>query len=451
MNEQTNNSNALGWGEKLAFALGSTGKDMLLGLSNLLLFFYTDVFGIAAATAGSIFLIARIIDAFTDLFIGYAIEHTHTKWGKMRPYILYGAIPFAAFSALIFMKPDLAEDGKIAYAFITYTIYMVLYSLVSIPHAGLNALMTRDVKEMARLSGLLIVGSSIGMLIATSGTMAIVAQASSPSEGFKLAGVIISILGAIFLLICFAKTRERVVENNADAGEKITLLFAAKFVFRNAPLLLLSSMYVLTMIGMMSRVTTLLYYCKYNLGSEELFGPLNLAGMVIGLALTVIVANYLLSRFDKKIVLGGASVAYILFNGMLYCIPSASLGMTEVVAAISLSIVSVLILCHWSMLPDVVEYSAWRLGLRGDGIIYAVFNFLQKLAMAIGGALAGWLLASSGYIPNVVQTESALQSILCLQIIVPSIASVLTLVILMIYPLKKSVLTQIREESAVSR
>ncbi|MBP2655636.1 MAG: hypothetical protein H6Q73_3205 [Firmicutes bacterium] len=428
-----------GFSEKLAFAMGATGKDLLFGFSNFLLFFYTDVFGISAVIGGTIFLVARIIDAFTDLLVGYAIEHTHTKWGKLRPYILYGAIPFGVISALSFYSPDLAETGKIAYAAIIYVLYMILYSFVGIPHAAMNAAITRDPKESASLSGFLLIGSTIGMLGANVGIMSITAQFPTPKLGFQWAGIIFGAIGAILLLICFAKTKERITDNNQ--ANKFTLGYAIKFIFSNKPLMILALIHLMTIIGILMRMTVMLYYFKYNIGNESLFVAVSLVGALLGLALVYIVSTFVMSRFDKRNVLIAASLISVIMNTVLYFMPYTSITAIVVFMTLSMALISVLVLGPWSMLPDVVAYSSWKTGTRGDGVSYAVFNFLQKVAMAIGGALCGLVLDSTGYVPNVVQSESALQGISHSIFTLPSIASIIVILLVILYPLKRTELT----------
>ncbi|MBP2651487.1 MAG: hypothetical protein H6Q74_2312 [Firmicutes bacterium] len=433
----------LRFGEKISFALGSTGKDLLFGFSNFLLFFYTDVFGISAVVGGTIFLIARIIDAFTDLGVGYAIEHTHTKWGKLRPYILYGAVPFGVLSALSFYSPELSETGKIAYAAVVYVLYMILYSVVGIPHAAMNAAIARTPRDTASLSGFLLIGSTIGMLLANVGIMVVVSQFSTPKLGFQWAGIIFAVVSVIFLMICFINTKERASDNNTNSN--FTFGYAVKFIFNNKPLLILAIIHLMTIIGVLMRMTVMLYYFKYCIGNEGLFAVVSLIGALLGLVLVYIVSNFVMRKYDKRNVLIVSSVIAIVFNTVLYFLPFTSVTVIVALMILSMALISVLVLGPWSMLPDVVAYSSWKTGTRGDGVSYAVFNFLQKVAMAIGGALCGWVLELSGYIPNAIQSPLALHGITHSIFTIPSLTSAIIILLVIFYPLKESELNQFQQ------
>lgn len=139
--------------EKIGYGFGDAAASMFWKLFTMyLMFFYTDIFGISAVVVGTMFLITRIWDAVFDPFVGILADRTQTRWGKFRPYLLWMMIPFGIFGILMFSTPDLRESGKIAYAYITYSLMMMIYSLINVPYASLLGVMTSDGKERTSLA-----------------------------------------------------------------------------------------------------------------------------------------------------------------------------------------------------------------------------------------------------------------------------------------------------------
>ncbi|MFA6813545.1 MAG: MFS transporter, partial [Bacteroidaceae bacterium] len=153
--------------EKIGYGFGDMSSSMFWKLfGSYLMIFYTDVFGLSAAVVGTMFLVTRLWDSFFDPIVGVIADRTQTRWGKFRPYILYLGIPFALIGILTFTTPDLSNTGRIVYAYITYSLMMMVYSGINVPYASLLGVMSSDVKERNILSTYRMTFAYIGSFIA---------------------------------------------------------------------------------------------------------------------------------------------------------------------------------------------------------------------------------------------------------------------------------------------
>ena len=199
--------------EKVSYAFGDFASSMFWKLfSMFLLFFYTDVFGLAAAAVGTMFLVTRIWDAFVDLGIGAIADRTSTRWGKFRPYLLCGALPFGIVGIITFVTPDLSPDGKLIYAYVTYTIMMMVYSLVNVPYASLLGVMTNNSDERTSLASYRFIGAFSGGLFVTASANTLVeyfSKGGNVTTGYQWTVAVYAILAAVFFILTFAGTKER--------------------------------------------------------------------------------------------------------------------------------------------------------------------------------------------------------------------------------------------------
>lgn len=395
-------------GQRVGYAVGDLGINLyFISTATYLLYFYTDVFGVSAAVAASVLLVARVVDAVTDPLMGMIAERTQTRWGRLRPYIFFGAIPLGVLGVLTFSTPELSSEGKIWWAYTTYILFGILYTVVGIPYSALTSSLTSNHHERTLLSTIRMAFAFGGGYLVSVGMLPLVGMFENAQRGFQMVMVGFSVAATLLLWFTFASTEERV---RPPAAQQLSVSDSFAAVFRNPPLLVVMVLFTGGMLSFTIRQTVTVYFLKYNVGREDLvslFFGITMPVMFVGL----LMVPKLAARFGKA---GGIVVgAVVTIAGCigLYFTPYDSISgifFFSCVMALGGTPIAVL---GWAMIPDTVEYAQWKLGLRADGAIYAFSSFFQKLAKAVGGAGVAAALAAAGYVANVEQTDASLEAI----------------------------------------
>jgi len=431
--------------EKIAYGLGDTASNIVFQTVMLFLtFFYTDIFGISPAFVGTMFLLVRLIDAVTDPLMGALADRTNTRWGKFRPYLLWFALPFGIISVLAFTTPDLSEDGKMIYAFVTYTALMMVYTAINIPYCALGGVLTADPKERVSVQSYRFVFAMLGGLLVSGLTLPLVEflGKGDQAKGYQLTILAMSILGVAMFLACFWGTKERLhppVDQNSSFKQDFT------YLLQNDQWRVLSAAAVCLLSGMVLRTSLAIYYVKYFLNLPDmitLFITLGMVGNVFG----CILAEPLAKRVCKV-------KAYIVLQilAATLCVLHFFVLKDQVVLAFTLYIVwgftfNMATPLLWAKMADTVDYGQYKTGVRITGMIYSSVIFFIKLGVAIGGAAAGWLLASYGYQADAVQSETTLNGILISFTLYPAIGSILVAFIMRRYTLNNQKVDEIHLE-----
>lgn len=430
-------------GQRVGYGVGDLGINLyFISAMTYLLYFYTDVFGLSAAAAGGVFLVARVVDAVTDPMMGAIAERTKSKWGRLRPHIRYGALPLGLIAILTFTTPDLSDTGKLWWAYVTYIGFGIAYTVVSIPYSALTASLTADHHERTLLSTIRMGFAFGGGYVISVGMLPLVGLFEYQAEGFRSALILFAIVATVLLWLTVANTEERV---QPPASQKLALADSFKAVFANPPLMVVIVLFTCGMLSFTIRQTVTLYYFKYNLGREDLialFFGITMPIMFVGL---LIVPK--LSAWVGKAggIVVGAIVTIIGSIG-LYFTPYAAIEWVFIwgcVVALGGTPIAVL---GWAMIPDTVEYAQWRMGRRADGAIFAFASFFQKLAKALGGAGVAGVLALVGYVANAEQSETSLRAIHALMTLVPAGIMVVMIIAARAYRLDKETHRQIVQE-----
>jgi GPH family glycoside/pentoside/hexuronide:cation symporter len=435
MNDMTtstpaSSANRLSFPRKLGYGLGSSAANFVWQMvSFYLVFFYTDVFGIPAAAAGTILLAARIFDALNDPVMGHIADQTRTRWGRFRPYLLLGAVPFAVIFVLAFSTPTLSPNGKIAYAAITYLLLGVAYTAMTVPHSALMASVTQDTNERSSLASITMIAIYSTILVVAAATMPLVNSFSSQQTGFTATACIYGVVAVGLYMICFKSTREL----QSSHLKRHRFREELKLVAQNKPLIMLLITVCITQAANDMRTTAAIFFLKYNIGNEP-FYPLFMAIMI----LSMIGGASLTPTLDRR--LGSKRNLYVI--GTLIVIPANAVvlltpyeNLPAIVAALAVSSVGVGItyVMVRSMFADMVEYGEWKTGIRGEGIILSTYGVANKLGYAAGGSLAAFLLASAGYAPNVAQSHEVQTLILYMVALFPIIAGILAIGVMHFY------------------
>jgi sugar (glycoside-pentoside-hexuronide) transporter len=418
--------------EKVAYLSGGLGKDILyLFVSLFLLFYYTNILGISAAVAGVIMLVVRIFDACFDIWFGTTIDKVHSKWGKFRPFLLFGAVPYAVVTVIMFLGLDLTPTGKIVYAFCMYLFYSVLYSVVSIPHAALNSVLTDNIKERAQLSSLLVIGSTVGKLICSFVTPLVVPLFHTQRVGYMMSAVIFSIVSILAILFCFSNTKERTVAEtpaNSPAKKKSSMAESFRIMFKNTDFLLISLSYLLVQVCVGVNLTIGIYYFTYYVGNFSLYSPVNLCASIASLVFLAI-SSIIIVKIGKKRLFLVAAITMFVAKLCYYFVPSNNYALIIALFVIAQLATSSLIVSSWGVLPDTTDLTVKRDGAHIEGLMYSVFNFFQKVGSSLAAAVTGFILSAYGYQSGVAkQSASGVHGVLvgnslagCVIIIIPFI------------------------------
>jgi sugar (glycoside-pentoside-hexuronide) transporter len=425
------------------YAVGDFGINLyFISTMTYLLYFYTDVLGISAVAAAGVFAVARFVDAVTDPLMGAIAERTRTRWGRMRPYISFGAIPLALITVMTFTVPDLDEAGKLAWAYTTYILFGLIYTVVTIPYATLTASLTDDYAARTQLSTYRIGCAFAGGYLVSVGTMPFVQLFEDEATGFQMLMIIFGIVATLLLLVTFRSTDE-VVLPRAEA--KRPLRESLRAVFFNPPLLIVIGIFSCGMLSFTIRQTTTIYFFIYNVGNPGLtaqFFGATLLCMLVG----IWSVPWLSERFGKAgAVRLGAYLTIVACIGF-YLTPYEAIAQIffwGCLVALGGTPVAVL---GWAMIPDTVEYAEHRHGVRADGSIYSTASFFQKLAKTIGGAGTALVLGIAGYQANQVQSAEALAAIHGMLTLAPIGIMVILIVLTKLYTLDKQAHAEIVAE-----
>jgi glucuronide carrier protein len=416
-----------------------------------LLIYYTDVAGISAAAAGTLLLVVRIFDAFADIFAGRVVDRTYSKkFGKFRPFIMFGSVPLLLLSAAAFSVPQIGESGMLLYAYLTYAALGLAYSLVNIPYGSLAGAMTQDAGERAKLAsarsiGAMVVGAALGIFVAP-----MIVPGADLQAMFTFMTLGFVVVGTALYLFTAVTAKERVVRDVAHVSTKQS--FAV--LKHNKPLLMLCISSFIFLTGMLALSTVQLYYLRDVLHALPLYAVISIVQLVATFGLAAFIPK-IVRRFGKRqgyiaggaIMAAGGLVIFFAPAGMVW------LGFTGLILCqIGIVLVNMLV---WTLEADTVEYGEWKTGVRAEGITYALFSFTRKTGQAVGGALAAFSLAWGGYTAGAtVQTAHAELGIRAGAGLIPLAASVLAIVIMLFYPLTdkkhKQIVAEIAERRAAS-
>lgn len=410
----------LSFKEKLGYGLGDTASHFIWDMVGFwLMFFYTDIYGISAAAAGMIMLIARFWDMAIDPLIGVISDRTNTRWGKFRPYILFGAIPYAILSILTFTTPNFGEFGKILYAGSTYVLLMTAYAAINLPYSALGAVMTSDTYERAGLNTFRFISGFAGQFVVTglALTMAEFFGHGNKAQGFQYTVFIFAALSLIFFFITFKATTERV---KPPKTQKNSLKEDLGNLFKNKAWLILAIVGIVSFVMFAMQNAAVAYYFKYYIGREnnvQLFNVIGTVALIVALPFSKPLAK----RFGNRNVFIASSLISGLFFILIYLPGEKNLTTIYIFNIIAKMAYAPAVPLLWTMIADSADYGEWTTGRRATGLYFSAAVFAQKAGWGIGAAIAGWILTISQFVPNVVQSETAITGIKLLVSVIPGI------------------------------
>lgn len=446
--------------ERICYGFGDLASCLFWQTLTLyLLFFYTDVFGMSAAAAGIMIGVSRFLDAVFDVVIGMAADRTKTRWGKFRPYVLWGALPLAISAVLAFSTPAFGPTAKIVYAYVTFVSFMFLYSTVNIPYTSLLGVISGDPIERTSASSFKFVGAYAGGIIVSATALPLTAYLGhgQAARGWSLTLITYGVAAVVLFFVTFAMTHERI---QPIAKEKTPIKEDLKDIVKNTPWLVLFAATILFILFTCIRLSVTTHYFKYFVGEQQvtflgttrrygfeaLVSAYNTLGQVLSLVGVMLVPWFakLCGRKRALIILLGAAV---ISTGAFYFFEPHDLGLIfffQAVGSLTGGPISALL---WVLYADTADYSEWKTGRRATGLVFSASIMSNKIGWTIGTMIAGIILATTGFAPNVVQNDSVLNGLKSMMSIIPVAAGLVTLGILaFFYKLDEPLMEKIKAE-----
>ncbi|WP_299550573.1 MFS transporter [Seonamhaeicola sp.] len=448
--------------EKVGYGFGDFASSMFWKLfSMFLMIYYTDVVELSPASVGTMFLLTRLWDGLNDPIMGIISDRTNTKMGKFRPYLLWIAIPFGIIGVLTFSSFDFSPSGKLIYAYITYTLMMMVYTAINVPYSSLMGVMTSNTKERTSLASFRFIGAYSGGIFMTATVPYLLDffknSGSDNAQSYQYTVAVYAIIAAFFFIMTYKWTKERV----KPLIEKSSIKNDLKDLAKNGQWFIMLGAGIAVLIFNSLRDGSIMYYFKYFVQDQVLsgFGEVKwdkLAGayMTVWLGsnlLGVLLAKPASAKFGKKTVFIGAMLIAALFSFIFYWVDPNAVGTIfalNLVIGLSAGIVLPLI---WSMYADIADYSEWKTGRRATGLIFSSSSMSQKMGWTLGGAITGWLLAAYGFEANTEQTMESLKGIKMMISIYPALGALISALILLVYKLNDKYMDRITDDLTSKR
>ncbi len=434
--------------EKIGYGMGDAASHIVFdNVMMFMMFFYTDIFGIPAGFVGTMFLLARALDAISDPCMGLIADRTRSRWGKFRPWVLFGALPFGIVCVLTYSTPDLSMTGKMIYAAVTYTLLTLLYTIVNIPYCALGGVITNDPTQRISLQSWRFVLATAGGMLSTVLMMPLVELLGRGDKafGFQSGIAVLSVVAFLMLAFCFFNTKERVVAPPSTTAMSEDL----RDILKNDQWRIVGLLTILNILAVCVRGGAMMYYVTWIMGAPGLFTwflTTYCVGNLIGSAL----AKPITDRLCKVSVFWGTNALLAVFSVAMFFVPlSANIVMFGFIAIIGV-LHQLVTPIQWVMMSDTVDYGEWCNGKRLTGISFAGTLFVLKLGLALGGAMIGWMLAGGGYDAAAkTQNSATLSIIIALFTLVPAFCYLLSAIIAKrFYLLKTPLMNHILEQVA---
>ncbi len=424
-----------------------------------LTYFYTDVFLIPAGAAATLFIVSRIWDGINDPMMGIIADRTKTRWGHFRPYLLWICVPFAVVGVLTFTVPDFGPQGKLIWAYVTFILIMMLYTAINIPYTALLGVITPDSNERTSVSSFkFLFAFSAGIIVsATLLPMSKALGGTNPAKGWQLSFVIYGIAAIIFFLIAFKGTNERVQPPKSQKSSVKRDIFE---LLTNKPWLILLATTITFILFVAVRSSVTVHYFKYVIGSQKLSLPFmgndtydfetitsvfNTIGQISSF-IGVLGVSWFAKKVGKKKAFVTLFIIAIVSTAAFYFLGPNQMGLIflfQITGSITGGPLSVII---WAMYADTADYGEWKRGRRATGLVFSASTMSQKFGWAFGAFVALNLMSQVGFVPNEAQSQESLRGLILLFSLIPAAFGVLSIILLLLYPLNDKRVDEIVSE-----
>jgi len=454
----------VGFLEKIGYGLGDGASCFYWQtFSAYLLFFYTDVYGLPAAIAGTMLAVTRIGDAFVDPMIGMIADRTRSRWGHFRPYLIWMSLPLAIMGVATFTTPGFGLTGKIIYAYVTYSLLMILYSAINIPYGALLGVLTSDPLERTSLASYKLCFAFAGSLTVQAVALYLVDYfgGGNAELGWQLTMAFFGVVAVAFFFGTFSLTRERI---QPPLHQRTTFKRDVADLLTNVPWLLLCVIGICTLIYASLRVAATVYYFKYYIGPQvftflghqyqfdtkefmAVFTVLGYSGSVLGVMST----KYFVKFLGKKYTYLFSMAAITIVTAIYFVFTPKQLTLIFALQFVGLFLNGPSMAVIWAMYGDVADYSEWKHRRRATGLVFSASSMAQKMGWAVGGAVAGWVLAFYGFVAGEAQSVSTQGGIVTLFSLIPAVPALLATLLILFYSLDETRVRSIQAELTARR
>lgn len=445
--------------EKLGYGLGDFASVLFWQMiTAYLLYFYTDVFGLLPAVAGTMILVSRLWDGVNDPMMGMIADRTNTRWGKFRPYLMWLSIPLAVIAVLAFSTPDLSGTAKVVYAYVTFMLFMMAYTAINIPYSALLGVITPNSIERSSVASYKYVCAFLAGAVVSFFALPLANYFGGGNEavGFPRTMMLFGGVAVILFFITFLSTNERVVPSKT---QETSIKKDLKDLFENKPWMKLFAVTILMILFVSVRISVTTHYFKYYVEVQKIslfgntwsFGYVKLASAFNGIGQILAIVGVIFTKPIAK-ALGKKKAFIMLFiiavfcTGIFYVLrPQDVLLMFafQIVGSFTGGPLTPLI---WAMYADSADYSEWKKGRRATGLVFSASTMSQKFGWAIGTAFTGWLLSYFGFQANVAQSIQVQNGLRALMSVIPAAAGILAVVLIFTYKLDDKTMEDIEIE-----
>jgi glycoside/pentoside/hexuronide:cation symporter, GPH family len=389
--------------QKLAYGAGDLNAAIAAAMTGFFLQpFLLDIAGLRPALVGIIFLIMKLWDAVTDPLVGNLADHTDTKWGRKRAWLLFGAVPFGLTFWLVWYVPGFGTWALFAYYLVMNIALRTAFTAVNVPYTALTPELTDDYDGRTQLTTYRFSFSLLGGLsaIVLHAPLVALAGENNPELGHMISATVWSIVIIASAWVCYVFTFERPKAKNAPKEEMLSPLGVMRLIFNNKPYLYIVAIYLLSWMAVQMVQVNLLLYLRYWFDDESVFQILAIVIQVTAFVFLAVWGRVSQTYGKHQVYAMGASIWLVVMIAIYFIQPQQFwfLAIATFFAGVG---TSVAYLMPWSMLPDAIEYNELHTGSRHEGVFYGYFVFFQKMGIALGIAFSSFVLDVGGYVPAI--------------------------------------------------
>src|SRR5690625_69223 len=434
--------------EKVSYTSSLVGQNMMYNfMAMYIMFFFTDLLGILPAIATSIIVIASFWDAINDPLMGMIADKTRTRWGKFRPYLIFAPIVLFVTTVLCYIQFNFGTSVTIIVAATSYVLWGMTFTVIDIPIWAISAVVSKKASEKNTMITLGKIGGVIGTAIVTVGSIIVINSfgGERSATAYTITAVIVAAIACISIFITGLTLRERIIPDKKVIPMKQNI----QTITKNKPLILL----MITLRSEERRVGTResvqMYFVVYVWGDSSLLTDVGIS-LVVGMILGMAITPKFIKKWDKKLIYIAACLFGSIFSAVPFFVGSANILFSLIFIGLSFLFTGIAMIVSASMLIDAVDYSEWKLGFRGEGLIFSANTFITKLSGTIARGILGIGLILMNYTEGQPTTPILITGFNAMVFLIPAIIFLLTMIPLFFYKItteqKESIQNMLEEK-----